>query len=88
MMEEKGIHLHLGTNIVDMAPATADHEASRIGTSSDAAMGAPADVKTAVSGRRWRNGRACLGQGLQRAGGVFDAVLSPPDGAPIPTGWG
>jgi glutathione reductase (NADPH) len=73
MMEEKGIHLHLGTNIVDMAPATADHEASRIGTSSDAAMGAPADMKTPVSddaagGPVWV--KASNGQE-----GVFDAVL-------------
>lgn len=42
MMREKGVNLHLGTNIVDMAPATDDHFATRTGSSSDAAMGAPA----------------------------------------------
>ncbi len=41
-MREKGINLHLGTNIIEMAPATADHTASSTGTASDAAMGASA----------------------------------------------
>ncbi len=39
MMREKGIDLHLGTNIVDMACADADHTLSRAGTGSDAAAG-------------------------------------------------
>ena len=41
-MREKGIKLHLGTNILEMAPASADHSASFAGTSSDAGMGASA----------------------------------------------
>ncbi len=42
-MSEKGIDLHFGTNIVDMAPASEDHSASGALTSSDASMGAPAN---------------------------------------------
>ncbi|MEM7721449.1 MAG: FAD-dependent oxidoreductase [Pseudomonadota bacterium] len=41
MMEEKGVNVHLGTNIVQMAPASEDHTISNTGTASDAAMGAP-----------------------------------------------
>ncbi|MDW3222910.1 MAG: FAD-dependent oxidoreductase [Paracoccaceae bacterium] len=46
-MRERGVKLHLGTNIVDMAPADADHSMSRAGTGSDAAMGAPAQEMNA-----------------------------------------
>ncbi|MEX3014573.1 FAD-dependent oxidoreductase [Gymnodinialimonas hymeniacidonis] len=42
MMREQGINLHLGTNIVEMGAADADHTASWTGTDSDAAMGASA----------------------------------------------
>lgn len=42
-MSEKGIDLHFGTNIVDMAPASEDHSVSGALTSSDASMGAPAN---------------------------------------------
>ena len=38
-MREQGINLHLGTNIMEMAPAGADHISSG-GTATDAAMGA------------------------------------------------
>ncbi len=41
MMREKGIDIHVGTNIVEMCPADADHTARPTG--SDAAMGAPAE---------------------------------------------
>ena len=41
-MREKGINLHLGTNIIEMAPASADHVMSTGGTATDAAMGASA----------------------------------------------
>ncbi|WP_187430228.1 Glutathione amide reductase [Roseobacter fucihabitans] len=40
-MRERGVNLHVGTNIVEMAPAGADHSMSGAGTGSDAAMGAP-----------------------------------------------
>ncbi|GFE48760.1 glutathione-disulfide reductase [Roseobacter cerasinus] len=39
-MRERGIDLRVGTNIVEMAPASEDHTASWTGTASDAAMGA------------------------------------------------
>jgi glutathione reductase (NADPH) len=45
MMEEKGIDLHLGTNIVDMAPAGAEVALSAADPGADAAMGAPAEVR-------------------------------------------
>lgn len=41
-MREKGIDLHLGTNIMEMTRADADHAISHGGTGSDAAMGASA----------------------------------------------
>lgn len=41
-MRERGIDLRVGTNIVEMAPAGADHSMSHAGTASDAAMGASA----------------------------------------------
>ena len=41
-MREKGIKLHLGTNILEMSPADADHTLSSTGTASDAGMGASA----------------------------------------------
>jgi glutathione reductase (NADPH) len=40
LMQAKGIDLHLGTNIVEMAQASADHGAGNAVTGSDAAMGA------------------------------------------------
>ncbi|MDK3071873.1 FAD-dependent oxidoreductase [Sedimentitalea sp. JM2-8] len=40
-MREQGIDLHLGTNIMEMTRADADHALSHAGTESDAAMGAP-----------------------------------------------
>lgn len=39
-MRERGIDLHVGTNIVEMASADADHSASSAGIGSDAAVGA------------------------------------------------
>ena len=70
-MQARGIELHLGTNIVEMGPAGADHGA--VGAGSDAAMGMPAQERTApdaaaTGGPVWvktTNGRE----------GVWDAVL-------------
>ncbi|MEM9638302.1 MAG: FAD-dependent oxidoreductase [Pseudomonadota bacterium] len=42
-MRERGIDLRVGTNILEMSPASEDHMMSTAGTASDAAMGA--DVK-------------------------------------------
>ncbi|MDJ1015854.1 MAG: FAD-dependent oxidoreductase [Paracoccaceae bacterium] len=50
MMREQGVDLHLGTNIVEMRPASdADIDTPR-GTASDAAMGAPAGSFGEVKG--------------------------------------
>ncbi|MFT7253207.1 MAG: glutathione reductase (NADPH) [Paracoccaceae bacterium] len=45
MMREKGIKLHLGTNILELARATGDQMMSSSGTATDAAMGAPVDIE-------------------------------------------
>lgn len=53
-MRERGIDLRVGTNIVEMAPASEDHTASWTGTASDAAMGADVrqrrDMQTEADG--------------------------------------
>jgi len=50
MMMESGIDLHLGTNVVDMAPASADHSTSLAGATSDAAAVAQAPAPGEASG--------------------------------------
>jgi glutathione reductase (NADPH) len=52
-MRERGVDLKVGTNILEMAPATEDHMLSYAGTASDAAMGAAVQdraVSTAKAG--------------------------------------
>ncbi|MBK0326740.1 FAD-dependent oxidoreductase [Rhodobacteraceae bacterium F11138] len=49
MMREKGVDLHLGTNLVEMARAGEDHALSHAGTGSDAASGGT-DIKTTGTG--------------------------------------
>ena len=86
MMRERGVNLHVGTNIVEMAPASADHSASKSGTASDAAMGAPAgetvqDAPEVVDGPIWvkqTNGTEA----------VYDAVLFATGRTPNTTGMG
>ncbi|MEJ6394306.1 FAD-dependent oxidoreductase [Gymnodinialimonas sp. 2305UL16-5] len=74
MMREQGIDLRLGTNIVEMAPASEDHTLSWTGTDSDAAMGAAVQDLEALrhdastTGPIWV--KATNGQE-----GVFDRVL-------------
>lgn len=73
-MREKGIDLHLGTNIVEMDRATGDHSLSAAGTGSDAAAGglnghpAKAEGNRAGSGPVWVKST----NGGER---VFDMVL-------------
>ena len=77
-MRESGIDLHVGTNIMEMAPAGADHALSHAGTGSDAAMGATAQDRqvrdsrdapqTAAGGPVWVKST----NGAER---VFDKVL-------------
>jgi glutathione reductase (NADPH) len=76
MMREQGIDLHLGTNIVDMQPAAADHTTAESGHHADAAMGA--DVHQAAE----LAARVPAGQGgpiwVKSTNGheaVFDQVL-------------
>ncbi|MDG4648564.1 FAD-dependent oxidoreductase [Roseibacterium sp. SDUM158017] len=72
MMEEKGVNLHVGTNIVDMAPAGSDVALSAADPGADAAMGAPAEVRAeraeASGGPVWVK----ASNGHEQ---VFDAVL-------------
>ena len=51
-MRERGIKLHVGTNIMDMAPAGDDHSMSQAGTDSDAAMGATAAQSREMAAQR------------------------------------
>ncbi|MEO0937263.1 MAG: FAD-dependent oxidoreductase [Pseudomonadota bacterium] len=76
-MREAGIDLFVGTNILEMAPAGADHSASSTGTDSDAVMGASArargelaraDHSQGTGGPIWV--KSTTGQEK-----VFDAVL-------------
>jgi glutathione reductase (NADPH) len=73
MMEEKGVDLHLGTNIVDLAPADAETPLSAADPGADAAMGTPAgetaaEVEGPADGPLWVK----ASNGQER---VFDAVL-------------
>jgi glutathione reductase (NADPH) len=84
MMQDKGIDLHLGTNIVDMAEASADDVASAAVTGGG--MSAPAEAsgpgpprpRAGRSGSRPRTGTSTCST----------RSCSPPGAAPIPTGWG
>ena len=71
MMKESGVNLHLGTNIVDLAPAKGDHAADPAGGGSGG-MGMPANERTvrsdAKSGPVWV--KATNGDEA-----VYDAVL-------------
>jgi len=73
-MRERGVDLHCGTNIVEMAPATAEH--MRHGTDSDAAMGADLhqaqDRATGQGGAAGGPVRVKGSNGLER---VHDRVL-------------
>ncbi|MCU4653981.1 FAD-dependent oxidoreductase [Roseibacterium sp. SDUM158016] len=70
MMQEKGVDLHLGTNIVDMAPATADHVASAAVTGGG--MAAPAGETSARSAATGGPVWVKASNGHEH---VFDAVL-------------
>ncbi len=74
MMNERGIKLHLGTNIVDMAPAGEDHTASWSGTGTDAAMGAPA-AEVAVRAPAAGTGGPVWVKATNGSEQVFDQVL-------------
>ena len=77
-MRERGVKLHVGTNILEMSPATEDHFYSTAGTNSDAAMGASAVQSREVASQ---TGDDAAGQGpiwVKSTTGsekVFDMVL-------------
>lgn len=75
-MREQGIDLHLGTNIVEMTRADADHTISHGGTGSDAAMGASAqdllDTRSTEDGGKTGPVWVKSTNGTEK---VFDAVL-------------
>lgn len=50
-MRERGVDLKVGTNILEMAPASSDHMLSHAGTASDAAMGASVQDRTVTSAK-------------------------------------
>lgn len=80
MMREQGIDLHLGTNIVEMAPESADHSPSPVESNLGARVQASADL-VAESGPIWvksTNGRE----------GVFDQVLFATGRTPNTDGMG
>ncbi|WP_227285029.1 MULTISPECIES: FAD-dependent oxidoreductase [Paracoccaceae] len=74
MMREKGVNLHLGTNIVEMARASDDHTASWTGTQSDAAMGAPAGERVGEDADGGGSGPVWV-KATNGTEAVYDAVL-------------
>ncbi|MEO3414423.1 FAD-dependent oxidoreductase [Roseovarius sp. CAU 1744] len=74
-MQEKGIDLHLGTNILEMAPASADHSASHAGTGSDAAMGAPVGTTQDLLPGAEDTGEPVWVKATNGSENVFDAVF-------------
>ncbi len=86
MMREQGVDLHLGTNIVEMRPASEHETNNATPTASDAAMGAPAGtlVERASSDRKgpiWVKAT----NGSER---VFDHVIFATGRAPNSRGIG
>ncbi len=86
MMREKGIDLSLGTNILEMAPASQDHTASWTGTSTDAAMGAPVGESAVADGDA--KGGPIWVKATNGEEHVFDAVLFATGRAPNSSNMG
>ena len=74
-MREKGINLHLGTNILEMSAASADHSFSTAGTASDAAMGAGAAERDGLVATSGEKGGPIWVKATNGAENVFDTVL-------------
>jgi len=74
-MREAGINLHLGTNIIEMASASADTTASTGGTGSDAAMGASARASGDLVEPAGKPGGPVWVKATNGSERVFDAVL-------------
>ena len=73
-MREQGIDLKLGTNIVEMAPASADHSASTA-TATDAAMGATVQQSVDLTATAGAAGGPIWVKPTSGAPREFDAVL-------------
>ena len=76
-MRERGIDLKVGTNIMEMAPASADHSLTHAGTESDAAMGGMARdrVETADLRQAYGAGGPVWVKSTNGSEEVFDVVL-------------
>lgn len=74
MMKLRGIDLHVGTNIVEMAPTSADHLVSAMVTGSEAGMGAPASERSSAAGEGPRDGPIWV-KSTNGTTKVFDEVL-------------
>jgi glutathione reductase (NADPH) len=82
MMREKGVNLHLGTNIVEMAPAGAE----MLSAPGEGGMGLPAaEAPPAAAPRMGGPLRVKASNGLE---GVYDAVLFATGRAPNTAGLG
>ena len=74
-MRERGINLHLGTNILQMAPASADRSTTAVGTASDAAMGAAASDAEELVVDSSAKGEPVWIKATNGDEGVYDAVF-------------
>lgn len=74
-MRERGINLHLGTNILQMAPASADRSTTTVGTASDAAMGAAASDAEELVVDSSAKGEPVWIKATNGDEGVYDAVF-------------
>ncbi len=74
-MRETGINLFVGTNILEMVPASEDHAVSHAGTASDAAMGAPAKDSEDLLPKTAKRDGAVWVKATNGAENVFDAVF-------------
>ncbi|GAB5445196.1 FAD-dependent oxidoreductase [Gymnodinialimonas sp.] len=87
MMREQGIDLHLGTNIHEMAPASADHDTSLSKMAQDTSMGAPAGEAAPAQASGEKDGpiwvKSTTGQE-----NVFDQVLFATGRTPNTAGMG
>ncbi|SLN76066.1 FAD-dependent oxidoreductase [Roseisalinus antarcticus] len=86
-MHERGIDLHLGTNIVEMARATEDHLAEH-GTDSDAAMGADVGLSQALLSRDTEGSGPIWVKATNGKERVVDAVLYATGRVPNTSGLG
>ena len=73
-MRERGINLHVGTNIVEMASASADHDLSTF-TSGDVGMGASARASAALSAQAGTGAGPIWVKPTSGTPQEFDAVL-------------